>query len=199
MAHIAKRLTDLAIATCALLLASPVMLIIAIAIKLTDWGPVFFVQQRVGKDERLFPMYKFRSMIVNAEKVGLGLAVERGDPRITPIGRFIREYHLDELPQLLNVLLGHMSIVGPRPCLPHQLATYTPAQHRRHRVRPGLTGWAMINGLNELDWNERIALDNWYIDNWSYWLDWKIMFRTIPVVLTKKGVYGRDGRVLDKT
>lgn len=199
MGRLAKRLTDVVLAGSVLLVLSPIMVVIALIIKVTDWGPVFFVQERVGQDERTFRIFKFRSMVVNADRLGLGLAVERRDSRITPIGHLIRDYHFDELPQLFNVLMGDMAIVGPRPCLPHQLSTYTHEQHRRHRVPPGLTGWAMVNGLNELDWNERILLDNWYIDNWSYWLDWKIMFMTVPVVLGRKGVYGVDGKVTDKT
>lgn len=198
MARWAKRLTDVVLATSVLLVLSPIMLVVALIIKVTDWGPVFFIQERVGKDGQTFRMFKFRSMVVNAERIGLGLAVERGDSRITPIGHLIRDFHIDELPQLLNVLRGDMSIVGPRPCLPHQLKTYTADQHRRHRVQPGLTGWAMVNGLNELAWEERITLDNWYIDHWSYWFDWKIMFITVPVVLGRKGVYGADGKVTDK-
>lgn len=199
MGRTLKLLTDVVLTSIALVLLSPVLILIAFIVKLTDGGPVFYVQNRIGYNGRIFPLYKFRSMVVNAERMGLGLAVEQGDFRITPVGYYLRNYHLDELPQLLNILLGHMSLVGPRPCLPHQLQTFTPDEHRRHKVRPGLSGWAMVNGLNEIDWNERIKLDNWYIDHWSYWLDWKIMFMTIPVVLKRQGVYGKDGRVLDKS
>ena len=170
----------------------PVMLVIAAAIKLDSKGPVIYKQDRLGKNGRIFKIYKFRTMIENAEKVGSGLFTFENDPRITRIGKFLRKTSLDELPQLFNVLKGDMSFVGPRPPVPFypkKWEEYTVYEKKRFSVRPGITGWAQVNGRNEIDWSERIKLDVWYVDNWSLILDLKIILKSIKVVLKKEGVY----------
>jgi len=172
---------------------SPFLGIVAIAIKIDDPGPVFFRQERAGKDGSVFWVFKFRSMVVNAEKKGAGVFVEEDDPRITKVGQFLRNTSIDELPQLINVLKGEMSLVGPRPTLPYQVKQYDARQWRRLKVKPGITGWAQVNGRNELTWPERIELDLWYIDNLNLWLDIKILFKTVLAVLSKQGLYsGRN-------
>ncbi len=194
---ISKRLFDLIISIMLLLVLSPLLALIALTIKLTSRGPVFYVRERVGKNGALFPFYKFRTMIVNAESQGLGIEVAHNDDRITPIGTFLRRWSLDELPQLWNIVRGDMSLIGPRPSLPSQVERYTPEQRRRLRVRPGITGWAQVNGRNDISWDERIVLDCWYIDHWSWWLDVKILCRTIDAVVHPVGIYGRSGRTHD--
>lgn len=171
--------------------------IIGIAIKLDSEGPVLFKSVRVGKDKKPFLMYKFRSMIKDAVNVGLGLAVAEKDPRITTVGKILRKYSIDELPQLINILKGEMSFIGPRPALPHQVEKYTEWEKRRLEVKPGITGWAQVNGRNLLTWKERIKYDIWYVDNLSLLLDVKILFRTIRVIISKKGLYGEDGITRD--
>ena len=132
-------------------------------------------------------------MVDNAEKIGLGYEIKKDDERITRIGKHLR-WGIDELPQLINVFKGEMSMVGPRPPLPHQVEKYSKQERRRMEVKPGITGWALVNGRNKLSWLERIKLDIWYINNWSLWLDLKILFKTIWVVIfTREGVYGKDG------
>jgi lipopolysaccharide/colanic/teichoic acid biosynthesis glycosyltransferase len=168
--------------------------IIALAVKLDSKGPVFFRQERVGKNGRLFKSWKFRTMVVGAVKQGLGYNVARDDNRITSVGRFLRAWGLDELPQLINVLKGEMSIVGPRPTLKYQVDQYNAFQRRRLLVKPGITGWALIHGRNLLSWEERIKYDVWYVDYWSLWLDLWIMLKTLWIVLvTREGVYGKGG------
>jgi lipopolysaccharide/colanic/teichoic acid biosynthesis glycosyltransferase len=164
----------------------------ALAVKLTDGGPVLFRQQRVGRDGSDFELLKLRTMIVGAEGKGAGFAIDRGDPRITRVGRLLRRASIDELPQLWNVLRGDMSIVGPRPTLRYQVDRYTEHQRRRLAVRPGLTGWAQVHGRAELPWAERIELDVWYVEHRSPVLDLKILLRT-PLALfggTYKGDKG---------
>ncbi|MBM4429694.1 MAG: sugar transferase, partial [Chloroflexi bacterium] len=165
--------------------------------KLDDGGPVLYVQDRVGKDGRTFRCYKFRTMVVNAEKIGLGLEVARNDPRITRVGRFLRQWTLDELPQIINILNGDMSIVGPRPAFPSQVGQYTPRQRRRLEVKPGMAGWAIVNGRNSITWAERIEHDVWYVDNWSLWLDFLIIVKSFLAVIRRQGIYGPDGMVRD--
>jgi lipopolysaccharide/colanic/teichoic acid biosynthesis glycosyltransferase len=157
---------------------SPALGLAALAIKLSDGGPVLYRQQRVGKDGVPFELLKLRTMVVGAEKLGAGYAVNRGDPRITRVGRVLRRLSLDELPQLLNVLRGEMSIIGPRPTLRYQVEQYTPRQRRRLEVRPGITGWAQIHGRATLPWEERIELDVWYVEHRSPRVDLKILLRT---------------------
>lgn len=168
--------------------------IIAIAIKLDSKGPIFFRQERVGKDGKLFRIWKFRTMITGAETKGLKYNVMENDPRITKVGNFLRSWGIDELPQLINILKGEMSIVGPRPTLKYQVDRYNDFQRKRLLVKPGITGWALIHGHNILSWKERIKYDVWYVDNWSFWLDLKIILKTFVIIfITREGVYGEGG------
>jgi len=194
-----KRSLDLIVSTIALIILLPLFGLVAILIKLTSPGPVFFVQERVGLDGKIFKMFKFRSMIKEAEKIFPQLEpfseVEghlfkmKEDPRITPLGRFLRRYSIDELPQLINVFRGEMSLVGPRPPLPREVEKYNPWQRKRLRVRPGITGPWQISGRSLLPFEDMVRLDLYYIENWSLWLDFKILMRTIPVVLLGRGAY----------
>jgi len=184
-----KYMIDLCAAAAGLILCSPVMLVIAIAIKLTGKGPIFFRQDRLGKDARIFRLYKFRTMIPNAINIGAGLATHEKDPRITPVGAFLRKSSLDELPQLINVLKGNISLVGPRPTLPEQLEYYGPFEKRRLEMRPGITGLATIRGRASIPWSKRIEYDVQYVDNFNLGLDLKIMLKTIVVVIRRQGTY----------
>ena len=195
---IVKRIFDIICGVLGLIITSPLWLYVVIKIKTEDRGPVFFVQKRVGKDGKLFRMYKFRSMVVGAEKKGLGVFVRTDDERITKIGKFIRKTSIDELPQLINVLKGEMSIVGPRPTLEYQVKRYNEEQKRRLLVKPGITGWAQINGRNNMTWPEKIELDLWYVDHWNIGLDLKIIRRTIWSVLKKEGIYSDEGIIVDE-
>jgi lipopolysaccharide/colanic/teichoic acid biosynthesis glycosyltransferase len=181
--HLAKWCIDRLAALFLLLVSTPATAVIVVAILIEDGQPVLFVQRRAGRDGRPFPMLKFRSMIRNAMAEHQVVTedpfgVVRDDPRITATGRFLRRTGLDELPQLLNVLVGQMSLVGPRPDVLEQVANYTPEDRRRLAVRPGITGWAQVRGRDEIGWPERIALDVWYIDHWSLWLDARILLLT---------------------
>lgn len=176
-----------------LLALSPLLATAALAIKLSDRGPVLYRQQRVGKDGSLFTILKLRTMSVGAESKGLGLLIAHNDARITRPGKVLRASSIDELPQLVNVLRGDMALVGPRPTVMSQVEKYTPEQLRRLEVRPGLTGWAQINGRNSLSWPERINLDVWYVDNKSLWLDLKILARTPGSLLKRESIYGPSG------
>jgi len=192
--RIAKRSLDIVVSAAGLALLALPFAAIALAIRLDDRGPVFFRQERVGKGGKLFRVWKFRTMVVDAVSKGLGVTVAAGDERITRVGRFLRKFGLDELPQLLNVLTGEMSLVGPRPTLAYQVAAYDATQRRRLEVRPGITSLAVVSGRNALSWRERIELDVWYVDHGSLALDLKILFRTLWCVLvTRKGLYGDDG------
>lgn len=192
-----KRAFDISISIFVLILLFPVILVISIAIKLDDGGPVFFLQDRVGKHGKIFRCCKFRTMVVGAEQKGLRLEVARDDNRITRVGAILRRWTLDEIPQLYNVLKGEMSIVGPRPTVPSQIARYTPEQMRRLDVKPGMAGWAWIHGRNKLPWAERIKLDIWYVEHWSFWLDISILFTAFMLLIRHEGVYGEDGIVRD--
>ena len=181
----------------ALIVLLPIFAVIGIFIKLDSKGPVFFVQKRAEKDGKIFKAYKLRTMVDNAENVGLGYEIAKDDNRITRVGKCLR-WGIDELPQLINVFKGDMSLVGPRPTLPHQVKKYSEREKRRLEVKPGITGWALVNGRNKLSWPERIKLDIWYIDYWSLWLDLKILFKTVWVVIfTREGIYGKDGVTRD--
>jgi lipopolysaccharide/colanic/teichoic acid biosynthesis glycosyltransferase len=182
-----NRLADVAIAGTGLVLASPLLAAAAIAAKLEGHGPVVYRQTRVGKDGVDFELLKLRTMVAGAETKGAGYAVDRGDPRITRVGRILRRTSIDELPQLWNVLRGEMSIVGPRPTLRYQVERYDERQRRRLDVRPGLTGWAQVHGRASLPWAERIELDVWYVEHRSPLLDVKILLRT-PLALVG-GIY----------
>ena len=181
-----KRFCEFVLSLLALICLSPLLLLLALAVKLDSKGPVFFRQERVGKDEKIFKIYKFRSMCVGAEQQGTGQYSFAGDPRVTRVGKLIRATSLDELPQLINILKGEMSFVGPRPPLtyhPWPLEDYTPQQRRMFEVRPGISGWAQVNGRKEVEWHERIRLNVWYVDHCSLLLDIKIIFKTLFKVL----------------
>jgi lipopolysaccharide/colanic/teichoic acid biosynthesis glycosyltransferase len=187
-----NRAADVALAGVGLVVASPLLALSAVAIALEDGRPVLYRQERVGRNEEPFELLKLRTMVVGAETQGAGFAVDRGDARITRVGRVLRKLSLDELPQLWNVLRGDMSLVGPRPTLAYQVERYTPRQHRRLDVKPGLTGWAQIHGRAALPWDERIELDVWYVEHRSPLVDLKILLRT-PFALfsgTYKGATG---------
>ena len=177
------------IAAVALVVTSPVLIAAMIAIRIESPGSPIYRQRRVGKDGRPFDMYKLRTMVADAEFMGDGLAVNRGDPRITRVGAFLRRFSVDELPNLANVVRGEMAIVGPRPTIQAQVDQYTERQMRRLEVKPGLTGWAQINGRASLPWEERIELDVWYVDNRSPLLDLRIVLRTIRLLTRGDGIY----------
>jgi lipopolysaccharide/colanic/teichoic acid biosynthesis glycosyltransferase len=169
-------------------LASPLLLAAAIAVKLESRGPVIFKQRRVGRDGAEFDLYKLRTMAVGSDR-GPDVALAQDDPRITRAGKLLRRYSLDELPNLVNVLRGEMAIVGPRPTIPSQVERYTEHQRRRLEVKPGLTGWAVVNGRVSLDWPERIELDVWYVDHRSLWLDVRILWKTFWLLVSGHGLY----------
>ncbi len=187
-----NRALDVALAGAGLLVASPLLAAAAVAIKLEDGGPVLYRQTRVGKDGGDFELLKLRTMIVGAEREGAGYAVDRGDPRITRIGRVLRRTSIDELPQLWNVLRGEMSLIGPRPTLRYQVERYDERQRRRLDVLPGITGWAQIHGRAALSWDERIELDVWYVDHRSPVTDLLILLRT-PLALFGGTYKGQTG------
>ncbi len=180
-----KRLLDLTLAGAGLIVLSPLLLILAILVRARLGGPVLFRQERPGLGGKPFTLYKFRTMTDARGPDGAPLP---DAARLTPFGRFLRSTSLDELPELWNVLVGDMSLVGPRPLLSEYLPLYTPEQARRHEVRPGITGWAQVNGRNSLSWEERFALDVWYVDRCSLWLDLRILARTALMVLRREGV-----------
>lgn len=182
-----KRILDFSLALIALIVLAIPMAIVAVIIKLDSPGPVIFKQKRIGKGGKVFEIYKFRSMCVGAEGQGSGVYSGKGDARVTRIGRIIRATSIDELPQLVNILKGDMSFIGPRPPLtyhPWDYSEYTEEQLRMFEVRPGITGWAQVNGRKEVEWNRRIELNVWYVDNVSLFLDIKIFFLTIFKVFT---------------
>ncbi len=187
-----NRLADIALAGLGLVVAGPVLAAAALAVKLEDRGPVLYRQTRVGKDGRDFEVLKLRSMVVGAERQGTGFAVDRGDTRITRVGRLLRRTSIDELPQLWNVVRGDMSVIGPRPTLRYQVDRYDERQRHRLDVRPGLTGWAQIHGRATLPWAERIELDLWYVEHRSPRVDLAILARTPLALLggTYKGATG---------
>ncbi len=187
-----NRAADVAVAGGALLVASPLLALAALAIKLEDRGPVLYRQTRVGKDGVDFDLLKLRTMVVGAETMGAGLAVNRGDPRITRTGRLLRKLSLDELPQLWNVVRGEMSVIGPRPTLRYQVEQYDERQRHRLDVKPGITGWAQVNGRAALPWADRIELDVWYVEHRSPLLDLKILVRT-PLALFRGTYKGETG------
>ncbi len=188
-----KRLFDILVAGAGLIISAPLVALVALVIKLDDRGPVLFIQERVGQEGRPFRCLKFRTMITGAQALGRGLEVSKDDERITRAGRFLRTTSLDELPQLWNVLVGDMSLVGPRPTVASQVARYTPRQRRRLAAKPGLAGWAWIHGRNRLPWSERIELDLWYIDHYSFLLDLYILVKTAGLILRREGIYADDG------
>jgi lipopolysaccharide/colanic/teichoic acid biosynthesis glycosyltransferase len=185
-----KRALDLLVAVPALVIASPLLVIAAIAIKLDSRGPVLYMARRVGRGGESFDLYKLRTMHTGNDPVGVGTPVLPGDARVTRVGGFLRRFSLDELPNLINVIRGEMSVVGPRPTLAAQVDDYTPHQRRRLEVKPGLTGWAQVNGRAGIPWEERIELDVWYVEHRSLGLDARILARTARLLLTGHGLYG---------
>jgi lipopolysaccharide/colanic/teichoic acid biosynthesis glycosyltransferase len=184
-----RRAFDIVVAGSVLLVASPVLLAAIVAIKVESRGGAFYRQRRVGKDGRPFDVLKLRTMVTGAEHMGAGLAVSEGDTRITRVGRLLRRTSLDEMPNLVNVLRGDMAIVGPRPTVPVQVDRYTERQRGRLAVKPGITGWAQVNGRTELPWDERIELDLWYIEHRSWRLDLRILLLTVRMVFGGHGLY----------
>ena len=173
-----NRAADVAAASLGLAAASPLLILAALGIKLEDGGPVFYRQRRVGLLGQEFELVKLRTMVVGAEGIGAGYAVNERDQRITRVGRLLRRLSIDEVPQLWNVVRGDMSLIGPRPTLAYQVERYTPRQRKRLAVKPGITGWAQIHGRARLPWDERIELDVWYVEHRSPWVDLKILART---------------------
>jgi lipopolysaccharide/colanic/teichoic acid biosynthesis glycosyltransferase len=182
------RAVDILIASLALIVLSPLLLIAAIAIKLGSRGPVLYRQRRVGEGGREFEMLKLRTMVAGSDPVGVGTVVTRDDPRVTTAGRILRRTSLDEIPNLVNVLRGEMATVGPRPTIPAQVVDYTPRQHHRHDVRPGITGWAQVQGRAGIPWEERIELDLYYVENRSTLLDARILCKTLWLLVTGHGL-----------
>lgn len=192
-----KRSVDILIALLALMLLLPVIAFVALLVRLKLGSPVIFRQRRPGLGGRPFIIYKFRTMLDLYDEDGRKLPAEQ---RVTPFGRFLRRASLDELPELINVIKGEMSLVGPRPLRMRYLSRYTPEQYRRHEVKPGITGWAQVNGRNALTWEGRFDLDVWYVDNWNNWLDMKILWMTVFSVLKREGISARgsDTTVMDE-
>lgn len=187
----AKRIFDFIISLIMLIVLSPVMLIVGIAVFVKLGAPIFFVQERIGEGNKTFRMIKFRTMLEARDENGKLL---EDNERLTPFGELLRSISLDELPEIINVLKGDMSLVGPRPLLVEYLPIYSEEQLRRHNVRPGITGYAQVNGRNSISWTERFKLDVWYVDNWSLWLDIKILFMTVYKVFKRDGIC-QDGNV----
>ncbi|ACV63617.1 Undecaprenyl-phosphate galactose phosphotransferase [Desulfofarcimen acetoxidans DSM 771] len=189
-----KRIVDLILAILLIIIFSPIFLGMALLIKFTSPGEIVFKQKRLGLHGQVFWMFKFRSMVKNAVNIGSGMFVEENDSRITPVGKLLRKTSLDELPQLFNVLKGEMSLIGPRPAPLHHFAKYDLRQIERLSVRPGITGWAQVNGRVALYWPERIEMDLWYIKNYSLGLDLKILLMTFISVFRRKGTVAKTDR-----
>jgi lipopolysaccharide/colanic/teichoic acid biosynthesis glycosyltransferase len=189
-----RRTLDIVLGTLALILAAPAIAVAMLAIRLESRGRPIYRQRRVGKDGQEFDLLKLRTMVDGAEHVGAGLAIDENDPRVTRVGAFLRRTSLDELPNLLGVVRGELSFVGPRPTIPVQVAQYTERQRGRLAIRPGITGWAQVNGRASLPWSERIELDLYYIEHRSLALDLRILWRTVSIVLGGSGLYkGQTG------
>ena len=184
-----RRAVDIAVSASLLALSAPLLAAAIVAIRVETPGSPLYRQRRVGKDGQPFEVLKLRTMVTGAEHTGAGLAIDAGDPRVTRAGALLRRTSLDELPNLLNVLRGEMSLIGPRPTLPGQVASYTPRQRGRLAIRPGITGWAQVNGRASLPWSERIELDLHYIEHRSLALDLRILWRTVALVLGGGGLY----------
>jgi lipopolysaccharide/colanic/teichoic acid biosynthesis glycosyltransferase len=184
-----QRALDLLIAVPAAIVSAPLVFWLCVLVRLESRGSPIFTQERAGLDGQPFQIFKLRTMVTGAEHIGAGLAVLQGDSRITRMGEFLRRYSLDELPNLWNVVRGEMSIVGPRPTLMGQIELYSERQRERLLVRPGISGWAQVNGRASLPWSERIELDIWYVEHRSLWLDLKILAMTVRMVLGGHGLY----------
>ena len=199
--HFLKRFFDIFMSLFILLLVWPIFLIIALAIKIDSKGPVIFKQQRIGKGGKVFNIYKFRSMCVGAEKTGSGVYSDKNDARVTKIGKFLRATSLDELIQVVNILKGDMSFIGPRPPLtyhPWPIEEYTEEQKKMFNVRPGVTGWAQVHGRKDVEWNKRIELNVWYVEHLSMWTDIKIVFMTVFKVFTNADNENKGATVVKK-
>ena len=183
------RIFDVLVSAVALAVSSPILLAATIAIRIESHGAAIYRQRRVGRHGEPFDLLKLRTMVSGAEYLGAGLAVNEGDPRITRVGALLRRFSLDELPNLVNVLRGEMAIVGPRPTIQAQVDQYTERQRRRLEVKPGITGWAQVNGRASLPWHERIELDVWYVEHRSFLLDMRIMAMTVRMIVTGHGLY----------
>ncbi|MBM4264832.1 MAG: sugar transferase [Deltaproteobacteria bacterium] len=192
MALLAKRVFDIVVSLAALVVLLPVIGLIALAIKLDDGGPLLFIQERVGRGLRKFRCIKFRTMIVGAESQGNRFIVTKNDARVTRVGDRLRSWTLDEIPQLINVLKGEMSIVGPRPWVEDQARHCAAKDRRRFDFKPGMAGWAWIHGRNKLPWDERVRLDLWYVDHWSFRLDVAILVKAVLMLLRRDGVHFAD-------
>ena len=192
--HFLKRVFDIIISFFALCVLWPVLLVVAILVRIKLGSPVLFSQERPGKDEKIFRMYKFRTMTDERDENG---ALLPDEVRLTSFGKFLRSASLDELPELWAIFTGKMSFVGPRPLLVQYLPLYNAEQHRRHEVRPGLTGWAQVNGRNLVNWQERFRLDVEYVDKMSLWMDIKIMFLTVKTVLVREGISSETSATMD--
>lgn len=193
-----KRIIDIVVSLFGLIVSLPILLLVSLVIKLESKGPVFFKQERLGKNGISFKIYKFRSMYVGAEKQGTGVYSGKNDIRVTKVGKIIRATSIDELPQFINILKGDMSLIGPRPTLtyhPWEFEEYTHEQRRMFDVRPGVTGWAQINGRKDVEWNKRIELNIWYVNNLSFLLDMRIFLKTIfKVIMMKDNVNKSETR-----
>ena len=187
-----SRALDVVVSAALLVLTAPLLALAALAIRLESRGPVFYRQRRVGRAGRPFELWKLRTMVPGAEAMGAGIYVLEGDPRITRVGRMLRRFSFDELPNLVNVLQGDMAMVGPRPTVQEQVDRYTERQRRRLEVKPGITGWAQINGRTSLPWPERIELDVWYVEHRSLRLDLRILARTARMLASGQGLYSED-------
>jgi lipopolysaccharide/colanic/teichoic acid biosynthesis glycosyltransferase len=184
-----RRAFDVIVSTCVLLLSAPVLALAALAIRVESHGPVIYRQRRVGLHGHAFDVLKLRTMVEGAEHIGAGLAIDANDPRVTRLGALLRRTSLDELPNLVNVLRGEMSLIGPRPTLPAQVERYSERQRWRLAVKPGITGWAQVNGRASLPWSERIELDLYYIEHRSLAMDLRILWRTAALVVGGSGLY----------
>jgi len=184
-----KQIIDFFIAFTALVILSPILLIVVILLGFANKGNPFFFQKRPGKDERIFKIVKFRTMTNERDENGILLP---DADRLTGIGKFVRKTSIDEIPQLINVLMGDMSLIGPRPLLPEYLPIFNEKQKKRHSVRPGITGWAQVNGRNAISWTKKLEYDVWYVENLSFTLDMKILFKTIKKVIISEGINTQD-------
>ena len=190
-----KRIVDIVVSFTGILLVLPILCLVALLLLIANKTSPFFIQIRPGKNEKLFKIIKFKTMTDATDKQGNLLPDEQ---RLTAIGRFIRSTSLDELPQLLNVLKGDMSLVGPRPLLPEYLPLYNNEQKKRHEVKPGITGWAQVNGRNAISWQQKFKYDVWYVENVSFWVDLKIIFLTIKKVFAKEGISSEKSVTMEK-
>ena len=191
-----KRLIDIVISGLSILILTPLLLPIILLLRITGEGEVFFSQVRIGKGGSSFRLHKFATMLKDSPNIGSGTLTVKNDPRILPLGHFLRKTKINELPQLFNILKGDMSIVGPRPLLIRYLPRYNNTQKQRHNVRPGITGWAQVNGRNAISWEQKFKLDVYYVNNISCILDLKILFKTVYKVIKKDGIYSTDNEIV---